>query len=579
MADLEKPGVEQPTEMMKSTEPEKVGLSLDPVPSPSSASVHTTDDSDHDVNNDLDMTKTLSQIDTADFTKGFKLVIVMFSIALSVFLVALDLTIIATAIPRITDDFHSLNDVGWYGSAFFLTTAAFQSTWGKALKYFPIKPTFMLSVLIFEIGSLICAVSKDSTTLIVGRAIAGVGASGVSSGAYTLIGFSVPPQRRAAFTGVLGATFSIASVAGPLLGGAFTSTIGWRWCFWINLPIGGLAAANLFFFFRTPKAARPVKAPLKEKFLQMDLPGTVVLMGAAICYILAMQWGGTTKAWSSADVVGTLVGFGLLVILFVAIEYYSGDKALLQGRLMKDRTIAAMCAFIFTIAGCFFMLLYYLPIYFQATRGVSASRSGIDNLPLVLGAGLFTMVSGIFITITGLYIPLMVMGTVFASVGAGLLYTLEIHTGSPKWIGYQALTAIGLGLVFQIPIIVGQSVVRPSDLSSVSSMLLFFQTIGGAIFISAAQAGFANRLLQELPKTAPGVDVAKVIVTGATDLRRVFSAQQIPGILDAYMAGLKIPFAIGVACVCVAFVLSFAPRWENIKGKLPMMQKETAAAV
>lgn len=171
----------------------------------------------------------LSRIATADYPRALQLTFIVVALVLSIFLVSLDMTIVATAIPRITDEFHSLNDVGWYGSAFFLTVASFQSTWGKAYKYFPLKPAFLLSIGIFEIGSLICGVAQNSITLIIGRAIAGMGGAGIASGAYTIIAFAVPPAQRPAFTGILGAIYGCASVIGPLLGGVFTSQATWRW--------------------------------------------------------------------------------------------------------------------------------------------------------------------------------------------------------------------------------------------------------------------------------------------------------------------------------------------------------------
>lgn len=522
------------------------------------------------IEKDPELERELSRIDTSDYPSAFPLAMIVVALAASIFLVALDMTIVATAIPRITDQFHSLDQVGWYGSAFFLTIGSFQATWGKVYKYFPLKIGYLTSIFIFEIGSLICAVANDSTTLIVGRAIAGMGGAGIASGSYTIIAFSAPPKQRPAFTGIMGAVFGVASVIGPLLGGVFTDNLTWRWCFYINLPIGGVAAGIIVLFFHTPKAARPQVATLKEKLLQMDFPGTFTIMAGVVCYLLAMQWGGATKPWSDGSVIAVLVLFGVLVITFVVIEYFQGDRALLQGRLLKDRTIAAMSAFIFMVAGSFFVLLYYLPIYFQATRNVSAAKSGIDNLPLVLGASLFSIVSGGLLTVWGHYVPLMAFGSVLSAVGGGMIYTFEVDSPSSEWIGYQALVGIGLGLIFQIPVIVGQAVVKPSDLSSVSAVILFFQTIGGAIWISAAQAGFTNKMLKELPIRAPTVNPGLVVVTGATDLRKVFTAEQIPGIMSAYMEGLRVPFIICIACACVTFLLAFAPRWESIKGRVKL---------
>lgn len=142
---------------------------------------------------------------------------------------SLDQTIVATAIPKITDQFHRLDQVGWYASGFFLTIGAFQSTFGKIYKYFPLKPGFLLAIFVFEVGSLICGVAPNSAVLILGRAIAGMGAAGLGSGAYTIIAFCAPPSQRAAYTGLLGTAYGIASVVGPLLGGVFAEKATWRW--------------------------------------------------------------------------------------------------------------------------------------------------------------------------------------------------------------------------------------------------------------------------------------------------------------------------------------------------------------
>ena len=242
--------------------------------------------------------------------------------------------------------------------------------------------------------------------------------------------------------------------------------------FYINLPIGGVSAGIILLTFSAPKTVKPVEATWREKVLQMDIPGSFTIMAAVVCYLLALQWGGVTKPWNSPDVIGTLVGFGLFVIIFICIQLYMGERALVQRRLFSQRIIYVGCIYVSFLGGVFFILLYYLPIYFQTVDGVSPSQSGVRNIPLVVGASLFTIISGVLITVFGHYVPLMMASSILSTVGAGLIYTLGVAAPSSHWIGYQALTGMGLGLGFQIPIIVAQSSVAPLDISAVTAVVL-----------------------------------------------------------------------------------------------------------
>jgi MFS family permease len=353
-----------------------------------------------------------------------------------------------------------------------MTNGGFQSLWGKAYRYFPLKSTFLMAIAVFELGSLICAVAPNSTAFIVGRAINGLGAAGIGTGAYTIIAFVAEPSRRATYTGFVGMSFGVACVVGPLIGGVFADQVTWRWCFWINLPVGGLSALIILLFFQAPSAAKPVVAPWREKLLQMDPVGVALVMGAIVAFMLALQYGGQTAPWNSSLVIGLLVGFVLITGVFVVWERFQGERAIVVPRLFKQRAICISCLFASLFVGSYYLIIYYIPIYFQSVGDASPTMSGVYNLPLIIATTISMITSGMLISATGLAVPIQVVGAIIGVVAAGLLYTLDIDTSIGKWIGYQLLAGVGWGLAFQVPIIVGQANADPGDISSVTAMVL-----------------------------------------------------------------------------------------------------------
>ncbi|CAG8952970.1 hypothetical protein HYFRA_00003160 [Hymenoscyphus fraxineus] len=534
-------------------------------PPPSSVKIiMSTDEKPPLTENPLVVTST-SPESSDDYPSGAKLAMLVLALMVSIFLVALDMTIVATAIPRITREFNSLEDIGWYGSAFFLTISSFAQLWGKAYTYFSLKWVIITAICIFEIGSLICAVAPNSTTLMVGRAITGAGGAGVTNGCYIIIAFIARPEKRPAFTGILGATYGMSSVIGPLIGGAFTTNVSWRWCFYINLPVGAVSLLVLVFLFQTPAAAKPKPASAKEKFLQMDPLGVLLITCSLVCLLLALQWGGITKPWKSPEVIGCFVGFGLILLVFIGTQWWLGEKAMMVPRLLLRRETISLCLFNFFLAGSYFTFVYYLPIYFQAIGNYSAAGSAVHNLSLIVGSSVFGIVAGIILSIYGYFHIFLWLGSALCAIAAGLLWTLSLNINTGKDVGYQLIFGIGAGLCLQVPVMVGQAFAQPSDIATVTAILLFFQTLGGTICISAAQSIFQNQLINRLTSFPATYNVAQIIAVGADDLRAHFDGAQLGDVLDAYLVGLKASWLLGVACAGAAFLTTFGLKIRSIK--------------
>lgn len=269
-------------------------------------------------------------------TWGFTLL--FSSLCLTTFMWALDTSIITTALPRITDRFNSSSDVGFYGSAYYLTSMIFQPVFGRILKYFDTKKFFMIAISIFEAGSIICATAISSNMFIAGRAIAGVGAAGCGSCGMFILTVSTPMDKRAFYLAIATGMFGISGVLGPVLGGVLTQRVGWPWCFWINLPIGAVASALIMVLFK-PIHLPEMKLPLMQKLKNLDLVGSTLFFGAMVPLLLALEWGGSAKSWGDGAVWGCMLTFGVLISLFAFTQWRLQEAALTPPRIYRTREV------------------------------------------------------------------------------------------------------------------------------------------------------------------------------------------------------------------------------------------------
>lgn len=305
--------------------------------------------------------------------------------------------------------------------------------------------------------------------------------------------------------------------------------------------------------------------PLKTQLAQLDPLGTLCFLPSIICLLLALQWGGSTYAWSSARIVVLFVISGVLFISFVAIQLWKQDNATIRPSVARNRSVYLGMFFSFFTGGAMITVIYFLPIWFQAITSVSAVASGIRTLPLVLSLVVGAFLSGGLITRFGWYNPFLFVGNVFMTIGAGLLTTLNTDSGADKWIGYQVLFGLGLGLCMQQPSLAAQAALPKEDVAIGVTLMFFCQSLGGAVMVCVSQSLFTNQLVKGL-STIAGIDPLIILRTGATELKHVVPVELVGQVLDAYNTALCRGFIAATAVVAMAILAAAGMPWVNVKG-------------
>ncbi|KKP04222.1 DNA repair protein RAD50 [Trichoderma harzianum] len=419
--------------------------------------------------------------------------LVIFALCLALFLAALDMTIITTAIPTISNHFGSSAGYIWIGSAYLLGNAAFVPTWGKISDIFGRKPTLIVSVAIFWIGSLLCAVSTSMGMLIAARAIQGVGGGGTIVLPNICISDLFSMRKRGMYFGILGMVWALASAIGPILGGLFTSKVSWRWCFYINLPLGGIGLLILIFVLKLHNPRTPVKQGLAA----IDWVGNILIIGGTLMLLFGLEFGGVQFPWDSAAVI-CLIVFGFVTIaLFGIYENRVAKFPVMPTRLFRGRTSIAAYGLSIMHAMTFMSGSYWLPLYFQAVLGATSLLSGVYILPYVLALSFISALTGVFIKKTGNYKIPIISGLFIMTIGFGLFIDLGARANWAKIIIFQIIAGIGVGPNFQSPLIALQTNVEPRDIGAATASFQFLRQLGTSTSVVIGGVIFDNEMQKQ----------------------------------------------------------------------------------
>ncbi|KAF1987284.1 putative MFS transporter [Aulographum hederae CBS 113979] len=424
---------------------------------------------------------------------NFRIWAIMIALCLSLFIAALDQTIVATAIPTISADLHSATGYTWIGGAYLLANAAASPIWAKLSDIWGRKLILLVAVAWFAASSIVCAKASSMRMLIAGRALQGTAGGGLTQLCNITISDVFSVRTRSLFLAFLEFVWAVAGGIGPILGGVFSELANWRWCFWINLPISGITFILLFFFLDVHNPRTKVWDGLKA----IDWFGSLTIIGLVLMLLLGLDFGGVVFPWSSPTVICLIVFGALMSVFFVFSEKRLAKYPLMPLALFRHKSNTAALVVTFLHGMVFIACEYYLPLYFQSVHESSPLHSGLLIIPISISEAVVGIICGVLIHRTGRYQEIIWFGLIFLTVGNGLYITFGVGTPIAHIIGFELIQGIGAGCIFEAPLIALHAKVAQDDTATATATCGFIRNmatacsivIGGAIF----QNGMASR--------------------------------------------------------------------------------------